>query len=119
MYVVNTLESLLFDWVSHKLAISHRNCMAASKNDEGILTMLIDLIKRDDLLLYRCFTWSPAYNILQIHSCQTLDDQVILSEGTCLVKAANINLTSIWNSKWFSAEDLFLDHGDDGIVNCK
>jgi hypothetical protein len=93
--------------------------MATTKNDESIFAVLVDFLEWDDLLLNGCLAWSPAYNILQIHSCQSLNDQVILSEGTCLVKAANINLTSIWNSEWLSAENLLLHHRDDGIVNSK
>ena len=43
------------------------------------------------------------------NSSDPLNDQIGLCECACLIEAADVDLTSKWNSERFSAEDLLLN----------
>jgi hypothetical protein len=46
---------------------------------------------------------------VDLNTSETFDDQVILGQGTSLVKAADVDLTCKGDSEWLRAEDGFLD----------
>lgn len=46
-----------------------------------------------------------------------LEDELVLSEGTCLIKGYGADLTADRNLLGFADEDLFLLQGQDGIVD--
>ena len=46
---------------------------------------------------------------VDLHTCETFDDQVILGQGTSLVKAADVDLACEGDSERLSAKDGFLD----------
>ncbi len=46
---------------------------------------------------------------VDLQTCETFDDQIILGEGTSLIKTANVNFPCEWDSEGLRAEDGFLD----------
>ena len=92
--------------------------MATSKYDESILTISMNFVKWNYLIVY---DWLSSFlevsSILQIDRSQAFDDKIILGESTCLVETADVDLASIWNTEWLCAEDDLFHECQDRVIN--
>lgn len=52
------------------------------------------------------------------HACDTLNDQIGLSQRACLIKAADVDFASEGNAPWLCAENLRLHKLDNRVVDC-
>jgi hypothetical protein len=48
---------------------------------------------------------------------QAFDHEIVLSQSSSLVEAANVDLAGKWDPEGLSAEDLLLDQLDDAVVD--
>jgi len=84
--------------------------MAATEHNESVFTVLVDLIKRDDLLIHYSFLPREVLNVAEVRSGYTFDNKVVNCQGTRLVEAADVDFSSVWDSEGLRAENLFLNH---------
>lgn len=120
MCKLDSSKSLFFNGVANQLVSGHCQRVAASEDDEGIFTSLVDFFQRNDVLVNDCsFLGSPIRDIGQVNSYEALDDQIIYRQGTRFVEAANVDFACIRNSEWLRAKYLFLNHGNNSIIDRK
>jgi hypothetical protein len=80
--------------------------VASSENGKSFFAMLGDFTKRNDFLIDNSTALgSPIIRQSKVYSCNSLDYQIILSQSSCFIKAADIHLSCVWDPEWLSAED--------------
>ena len=105
---VDPFEALLFDWVTNNCAVCESERMSTTESKRRIFIFVEDFVHSMGLF---SFLSSSA------EASNSPDLEVVLSQRSRLIKAANVDLASHRDAVGFRAENLLLHELDDGVVH--